>query len=113
LILIYTFLMNLLFRNNIVKNILFIFPLFILLSFIFIFSVDVPWFDDVMIIAFVRNLEINGWDFRILQQLFTNYNEHILVVTKLLFWLNQKIFGYINLSFLSLQGLLFYISFII
>lgn len=76
------------------------------------FSVDIPWYDDVMIIAFNRNIVTQGFNFAILKQLIANYNEHILVVTKLIFQLNHKCLGYINLRYISLQGILIYISFI-
>ena len=87
-------------------------PILFLFLYWYVFSVDIPWYDDVMIIAFNRNILTQGFNFTILKQLIANYNEHILVVTKLIFWLNHKCLGYINLTYISLQGILIYISFI-
>ena len=87
-------------------------PILFLFLYWYVFSVDIPWYDDVMIIAFNRNILTQGFNFTILKQLIDNYNEHILVVTKLIFWLNHKCLGYINLRYISLQGILIYISFI-
>ena len=94
-----------------IKLLLF-FPPIILFVYWYVFSVDTPWYDDVMIIAFNRNVLIQGFSYEVCKQLIANYNEHILVVTKLIFWLNFKCLGYINLSFISLQGILIYMSFI-
>ena len=87
-------------------------PILFLFLYWYVFSVDIPWYDDVMIIAFNRNILTQGFNFTILKQLIANYNEHILVFTKLIFWLNHKCLGYINLTYISLQGILIYISFI-
>ena len=87
-------------------------PLLFLFIYWIVFSVDIPWYDDVMVLAFNRNVQTQGFNFTILKQLFANYNEHILVVTKLLFWLNFKCLGYINLSYISLQGIIIYLTFI-
>ena len=87
-------------------------PILFLFIYWYIFSVDIPWYDDVMILAFNRNVITQGFNYTIFKQLIANYNEHILVVSKLIFWLNYKCLGYINLSFISLQGILIYMSFI-
>ena len=87
-------------------------PLLFLFIYWIVFSVDIPWYDDVMVLAFNRNVQTQGFNFTILKQLFANYNEHILVVTKLIFWLNYKCLGYINLSYISLQGIIIYLTFI-
>ena len=87
-------------------------PLLFLFIYWIVFSVDIPWYDDVMVLAFNRNVQTQGFNFTILKQLFSNYNEHILVVTKLIFWVNYKCLGYINLSYISLQGIIIYLTFI-
>ncbi|RXK46543.1 hypothetical protein [Aquirufa rosea] len=84
-----------------------------LIIFWFLFSLDVPWYDDVMVLAFCRNMDIQGITLDTLRQLFVNYNEHIIATTKLLFLLNSKLFGYINLSYLALQGILIYLAFVL
>lgn len=102
---------------NMIKSfgikLLLLFPLILLLIYWYVFSIDIPWYDDVMVIAFNRNVENQGFNYQVFRQLIANYNEHIIVITKLIFWLNYKCFGYLNLSFLALQGMLFYISFIL
>ncbi|MHA8062612.1 hypothetical protein [Aquirufa aurantiipilula] len=92
---------------------LFLSPLIVLIIFWYIFSIDIPWNDDVMVLAFTRNWAIRGFDFWIIKQLFAHYNEHIIVITKLFFWLNFKLSGYVNLSYLVLQGMMLYIAFIL
>lgn len=65
-----------------------------------------------MIIAFNRNILTQGFNYSVFKQLIANYNEHILVVTKLIFWLNHTCLGYINLRYISFQGILIYSAFI-
>jgi len=89
-----------------------ILPILFLFLYWYVFSVDIPWYDDVMIIAFNRNILTQGFNYAVFKQLIANYNEHILVVTKLIFWLNHMCIGYINLKYISLQGILIYIAFI-
>jgi hypothetical protein len=98
-------------KNQGIKLLIF-FPILFLLIYWYIFSVDIPWYDDVMVIAFNRNAQTQGLDFTLIKQLFANYNEHILVVTKVIFWLNYTCLGYINLSYISLQGIIIYLAFI-
>ena len=87
-------------------------PVLFLFLYWYVFSVDIPWYDDVMIIAFNRNILTQGFNYAVFKQLIANYNEHILVVTKLIFWLNYTCLGNINLRYISLQGILIYSSFI-
>jgi hypothetical protein len=94
-------------------NFLISIPLIFLLVFWYIFSVDIPFYDDVMVLAFNRNISIQGFNYLTFKQLFANYNEHIIVTTKLIFWLNYKVFGYINISYVAFQGLIFYLIFIL
>jgi hypothetical protein len=98
--------------KNLGVKILLILPLLFLFIYWYVFSVDIPWYDDAMILAFNRNVLTQGINYSILTQLVTNYNEHILIVTKLIFWLNYKCLGYINLTYVTLQGILIYLSFI-
>lgn len=99
--------------KNLGLKLFFLLPLIILLAYWYVFSVDIPWYDDVMVLAFNRNISIQGFDFTTLKQLFANYNEHIIVITKLVFWLNYKLLGYINLSYIALEGVFIYITFIL
>lgn len=94
-------------------NLLFLLPLFVLFIYWYIFSVDIPWYDDAMVLAFTRNWAISGFDLWVFKQLIVHYNEHIIFITKLIFWLNFKLFGYINLSYLVFQGLMLYVAFIL
>jgi hypothetical protein len=87
-------------------------PVLFLFLYWHLFSVDIPWYDDVMIIAFNRNILTQGFNYAVFKQLIANYNEHILVVTKLIFWLNHTFLGSINLRYISLQGILIYCTFI-
>jgi len=98
--------------KNLGVKIFVISPVLFLFLYWYIYSVDIPWYDDVMIIAFNRNIVTQGFNFAILKQLIANYNEHILVVTKLIFWLNHTCLGYINLTYISLQGIIIYSTFI-
>jgi hypothetical protein len=98
--------------KNIGVKILLVLPLLFLFLYWYVFSVDIPWYDDAMILAFNRNVLTQGINYSILKQLVANYNEYILVVTKLIFWLNYKCSGYINLTYVTLQGILIYLSFI-
>ena len=67
------------------KLLFFYLPIVFLLAFWYIFSVDIPWFDDVMVLAANRNISIQGFNVATLKELFANYNEHIIFVTKLIF----------------------------
>jgi hypothetical protein len=87
-------------------------PVLFLFLYWYVFSVDIPWYDDVMIIAFNRNILTQGFNYAVFKQLIANYNEHILVVTKLIFWINHTCLGSINLRYISLQGILIYSTFI-
>lgn len=100
-------------KNKFGINLLFLLPLIVLVIYWYIFSVDIPWYDDAMVLAFTRNWSISGLDHLIFKQLIVNYNEHIIFITKLIFWLNFKCLGYINLSYLAFQGLVFYLAFIL
>ncbi|MHA8052605.1 hypothetical protein [Aquirufa sp. OSTEICH-129A] len=73
----------------------------IFVFYVFNFSLDFPFQDDVTLLEFINSTQISPWDWsRFFQALFRVDNDHSIVIPRLIAWFDYLIFGQVNFQHL-------------